>query len=384
MIEGPTEPRPLHIITGLGTGGAEMMLYNLFAARPSLVGQGVVSLTDKGTIGPRMERIGVPVRALGMPAGLRAAATLGRVRKVLGKADADVHVAWLYHANFAVSLMAPRRNRVPVVWNVLNCLDGVSVEKRLTAAIVGWSRRLSERADIIVYNSDLSRRQHEAFGFAAARSRVIPNGFDTARFKPDAEVRARVRHELGIAEDQVAVMSAARFHPLKGHAALFEAAGLVHARHPRAVFVAAGRGVTEANPAVAAMVERSGLGGAVRLLGDRADIPALLAASDMFVQPSVSEAFPNAPGEAMATGLVCVATDVGDTAILLGDTGFLVKPGDPAALAAAVERAITLPPDERHRMGQRARERIVREFPIDGIADRFAQLIRELSAQRTR
>jgi glycosyltransferase involved in cell wall biosynthesis len=98
-------------------------------------------------------------------------------------------------------------------------------------------------------------------------------------------------------------------------------------------------------------------------------------ALDVLVSASAyGEGFPNVIGEAMASGVPCVATDVGDSAVVIGDTGRIVPPKDPAALAAAIEAMLDLPQEELHELGRRARARIEAEFSIGNCLGRYSEL----------
>jgi glycosyltransferase involved in cell wall biosynthesis len=201
---------------------------------------------------------------------------------------------------------------------------------------------------------------------------VIPNGFDLARFQPDALARVAVRAELGVADDVPLVGLIGRFDPQKNHAGFFEATGYLHRRLPMVHFVLAGKGIDEGNRALMRMVEAAGVCHVTHLLGLRSDIPRLMAALDVLASSSsYGEAFPNVLGEAMASGVPCVVTDVGDSAYIVGDTGQVVLPGDMAGLAAAMEDVLTLPPAEKAALGERARARVAEHFEIGRVVRQY-------------
>jgi glycosyltransferase involved in cell wall biosynthesis len=117
------------------------------------------------------------------------------------------------------------------------------------------------------------------------------------------------------------------------------------------------------------------------LLGERDDIPQLFAALDLLALASCSEGFPNVLGEAMACGVPCVTTDVGDAARIVGDTGFVAPGGNDPAFAAALDRALSVSPSERKELGARARARIIETYSIDVVAERYAGLYHEVLAR---
>jgi len=176
----------------------------------------------------------------------------------------------------------------------------------------------------------------------------------------------------------------ARLHPMKDHDGFLLAAARFRQEWPNAVFVLAGEGVVRENARIAERVRNLGLEEHVRLCGRREDVAALDAALDIGTLSSAwGEAFPNSIGEAMACGVPCVATDVGDTREIIGDTGEVVAPGDPEALCAAWLRLARLADGDRRALGERARRRIVERYGLPAVTARYAELYRELGGKRS-
>jgi glycosyltransferase involved in cell wall biosynthesis len=277
----------------------------------------------------------------------------------------------MYHGDLA-TLAAPAGTRR--VWAIRQSLADWGTTPARTRWVVRACARASNRADVLLYNARVALDDHARLGFPRERARVIPNGFDTARFRPDAQARRRVRESLGVPADAALIACVARWHPVKGHDLLFPAFAAAAAVRPRARLVLAGRGAIDAVVGAAALAD--GVADRVTALGEVDDVPALLAACDVAVSPSRGEAFPNAVGEAMACALPVVATAAGDTASLLGDTGRLVPVGDVAALSRALGEILDLDAPARVELGARARARIERDFSLDASADRHAALLR--------
>lgn len=209
---------------------------------------------------------------------------------------------------------------------------------------------------------------------------VVPNGFDLARFKPDAGARRAVRAELGVGDDTPLVGLIGRFDLQKNHAGFFEAAGGLHRRLPAVHFVLAGKGIDGGNRDLMRMVEAAGVRHVTRLIGLRSDIPRLMAALDVLASSSsYGEAFPNVLGEAMACGVPCAVTDVGDSAYIVSDTGRVIRSGDMAGLAGALEELLGLPPAERTVLGERARVRVAEHFEIGQVVKRYEAFYEELA-----
>ena len=364
-----------HVITGLEVGGAELALCGLLEALREPENT-VVVLRGESPLSERVAGL-APLSHLGMNPGRAMPGDVLRLRDVLRRSRPDVIHAWMYHANLATSL-AMTGLRTPVIWGIHHSLSDLASEKRKTRVVIRANAWLSRSPTRIRYVSALAAKQHAQFGFSARRALVIPNGYDTDRLKPDPAARARVRRELDIGAGTLVIGMIARVHPTKDHGNFLEAAARFLPDHPGTVFVLVGEGASTDNPPLLASIERLGLRAHVRLCGKRADIPALDAAFDIATLSSRGEAFPNAIAEAMACGTPCVATDVGDAALIIGDTGVVVPPRDAAALCRGWTQLADLAPSERQALGSRARARIVECFARRAIAHRFVELYREL------
>jgi glycosyltransferase involved in cell wall biosynthesis len=369
----------LHVITGLGTGGAESMLLKLvWALRPPDVLSEVVSLSGGGPTGEKLLAAGVPVRELGMGRGRAGPGDVARLAMWTRAARPDVVQTWMYHADL-VGGLAARLARVPVVWGIRQG----SLDPRFnrwstlgTAALCASLSRILP-ARIVVCSKNASDA-HGEFGYSRDRMVVIPNGFDLSYLRPDLQARQSMREELGFPDSVLLVGLAARFDPQKDHRTFLRAAGRVHARHPEARFVLCGDGIDSGNSTVRGWVEEVGLGNACQLLGRREDVPRFFAALDVAVSSSSGEGFPNVVGEAMACGVPCVVTDVGDSAFLVGVTGLVVPPRDPEGLANAISVLLRDGAAGRRARGMAARERIEREFALPVVAARYRRLYEEV------
>jgi len=221
---------------------------------------------------------------------------------------------------------------------------------------------------------------HKKLSYAAEKVEVIPNGFDLERVKPDATARVSVREELGIPVDALVIGIAARFHPHKDHRNFVRAAAQLHKQIPEIQFLLCGLDITWQNSQLVGWIEAAGVRDCCHLLGLRRDIPRLFAGMDIATTASRSEAFPIAIGEAMACGTPCVVTDVGDSAMIVDQTGIVVAPGDPDALAEAWRKLIEAGPEVRCRLGMAARRRVQHHFALPAIVDRYQAIYAQLAA----
>jgi glycosyltransferase involved in cell wall biosynthesis len=376
--------RVLHLITGLSVGGAEMMLYRLLSrTNRELFDPAVISLLPDGTLQECIEKLGVPVRSMGMRSGLLA--PHAALRLATRRAQADLIQGWMYHGNLAAqSAGVFRKRRTAVIWNIRQSLHSLDAEKRSTVLCIRAGAQLSHLPRRIVYNSHTSAEHHEAIGYSTKGRTVIPNGFDCERLRPDGQARATVRGELGLSGKTPLIGLVARYHPVKDHATFLAAASILARRDPEPHFVMAGRGVNASNGELVSRVAELGLGGRVHLLGERSDTARLNAALDVASLSSLSEAFPNVVGEAMACGVPCVVTDVGDSAQIVGETGIVVPPRDPHALAEGWLRILGMGSQDRRALGAKARRRILDRHSLDRVVGEYeAMYVRILSEMKS-
>jgi glycosyltransferase involved in cell wall biosynthesis len=236
----------------------------------------------------------------------------------------------------------------------------------LSRLCYGLERRLSPRADLIVANSHAGMAHAASLGYARERMRVVHNGIDTERFRPDPEARERVRRELAVPDGHRLVGLAGRIDPMKDHATFLRAAALLARERPDTRFACVGNGPARQLCDLVRLEVELGLAGRVAWTGDRDDMPAVYNSFDLLVSSSCyGEGFSNALGEAMACGTPCAATDVGDSALVLGPTGPIVPPSDPDALARAMAQALDRLDSKGDAPGLAARARIEAEFTVD-------------------
>lgn len=378
--------RVTHVIDGLSVGGAEVMLANLLRRSDrSRFESEVISLTGIGPVGEAIRDTGVPVRSLGLEPSPRKALAVLRLPSMVRASRPDLVQTWLYHADLLGGLSTRLvARRVPLVWGVHRSDLDAGWTKRRIAIAAQLCARISGRVPtrIVCCSTDAASR-HIELGYDPRRIVVIPNGFDLDAYRPDASARGSVRDELGIPAEALLVGMIARLDPQKDHATLLEAAELVARRVPDAHFILCGLGVHASNPPFAALAHRHpGLAPRLHAVGLRRDIPRIDAALDVAVLSSIGgEAFPLAIGEAMASGVPCVVTDVGDAPELVGDTGLVVPRNNPTALAAAVADLLTLPVEQRRAKGAAARLRIQQRYELDHVVARYEALYADLAGR---
>ena len=358
-----------------------MMLFKLLSASRDSLQSLVVSLKDQGTIGPSITNLGVPVECLHLRPSLPNPARFLSLVSLMREFRPQLVQGWMPHGNLAASLaQVASRIDAPVIWNVRMSLDAVDGEKTSTLGLIRLGALFSRHPTKIIYNSFTGAKQHESHGYRATQSVVISNGFDCDLFRPDENAHNRVCQQLGLESKAALIGLVARFHPSKDHFGFLRAASLVSATHPESRFLLVGKGLAETERELATLISQLHLTGRVFLLGERTDTPQLTAGLDIACSSSAYEGFSNSIGEAMACGVPCVVTDVGDSAHLVVDTGLIVPARNPEALAHAIGQLIDAGPAKRKELGTTARRRIESEFSLPEIARRYEDLYRECLA----
>jgi glycosyltransferase involved in cell wall biosynthesis len=363
-VKGPV----LLLTTNLARGGAETQVALLAEA---LRGRGwrveVASMVEPSAFREDLTAAGIPVHSLGMRPGAVNVGGAGRLAALLRRVRPAVLHSHMFHAN----VLARLARLVFPIPKVIGTLHSIAESGHGSEDATGRDRvyRMTDRlADVTVAVSNAVAERHAVSG-AVSRERltVIPNGVDVEKFRPDAEARGRMRAELGIA-DEFVWLAAGRLIWKKDYPTLLAAME----RLPGGVLHIAGSGPLEGELRARAKT----LGGRVRFLGAREDLPALMNAADGLALSSVVEGMPMVLLEAAASGLPCVATRAGgaEEVVADGETGYLVSCGDSEALAEAMARLAGLRAESRQAMGRAARERALAKFDIRRIAEEWEAL----------
>ena len=375
--------RLLCITTSLVVGGAQMMLYKLLAGMDrTRFDPEVISLINIGPMGKKIESLGIRVRSLGMHPGIPNPVALLRLIYWLRQSRPDVIQTWMYHADLLGGIAAKLAGGIPTAWGIRHSNFSDQGSRRLTIYTMKTCAQMSRWLPArIVCCSEASQQVHTALGYAPDKTVVIPNGFDLQAFKPDSAARQSVRAELEIPTDAPVIGLVGRFDPQKDHRNFVHAAGELQRTRPDVHFVLCGDDITWENPKLTAWIEETGIRKQFRLIGMRHDMPRLTAAFDIAASSSsFGEGFPNVIGEAMACGVPCAVTDVGDSALIVGQTGRVVPAENPKKLAHAFHELLELGRDGRSRLGTAARCRVQAHFDLPDIVRQYQGLYQELAA----
>jgi glycosyltransferase involved in cell wall biosynthesis len=254
--------------------------------------------------------------------------------------------------------------------------------RRMSSLVLRALVRLSGLPHVVLANSQCGIQVHKELGYSPRRWLYIPNSLDLEEFRPDRRAKGQLRRELRLRPDAHLIGLVARFDPMKDHANFIAAAAMLAADDPSLHFVLAGIDIDRNNREVRRLVESTGLSSRFHLLGQRHDVGRITAAVDIACSSSAfGEGSSNAVAEAMACGVPCVVTDVGDSAFIVQNTGKIVPPRDTQALARACRELLNLSPGKRFELGLAARARVKELFSLHSVVDRYQRLYEQLAPE---
>lgn len=372
-MTGDTRKSILHIITGLGDGGAEAVLYSLIS-KDKTHSHSVISLTGEGKYGSLLRNLGIHVVAMEMSRAHPPLIKFVRLIKLIRTTRPTVVQTWMYHADLLGGLAARLAGQKAIFWGNHNSTINQESTKLSTRLIVRLNAILSRSLPRRVIScSERGAKVHVALGYAAEKMIVVNNGYDLSKFRPNTTERLQVRNEFSVPKDAPFFGCVARDDPYKDHPNLLEAFTILTQSLPAARLILVGSGMTAENSRIAHLINANGLEGRVLLAGRRDDVPRIMNALDVLVLSSSAEAFPNVLSEAMACGTPCASTDVGDSAIIVGATGEVCPPGDSEALARAMYKTLSRSWEDPD-LSSRCRERIVERFSIEKMVKGYARV----------
>jgi glycosyltransferase involved in cell wall biosynthesis len=396
---GSQNLRALHVIANLDIGGAQEVVRSLAPAlRAEGVDVAVATLRD-GPLREPLEEAGIPVTVVGARSRslARDPGAVIELRQLHGALAAvvDQHASTIIQTHllrsldFVVLALRRRRSRPEVAWTFHNAQLDLRADQLpgrrwlLRPKQLGYRmlyRQGSRRAHLVAVSDDVATAIRTRIRPSRGHLHTIPNGVAVERYAHATP--AGLRTELQIPVDGCLVVCVAKMLEQKGHRHLVDAMLAPPLREAPLHVALVGDGPLR--EAIRARARDAGVLGRLHLLGNRSDVPSVLAAADAFVLPSLWEGLPMALLEAMAAGLPVVATSVAGTRQVVEDErhGLLVPPGDPSALAVALNRVVR-DPALRTRLGKAARNHVRAEFSVDAQARRHADLYRVMTGAST-
>jgi glycosyltransferase involved in cell wall biosynthesis len=358
----------LILIRALGAGGAERQVAVLAKAlRAAGHTVSVAVFYGGGEIEADLAGADVPLIDLKKRGRWDNLAFLIRLVRLIRRERPDAIYSWLAVANILTALLCPLFPRIKRVWAI--CASNMDLDRydwliKLTTRIEAW---LSPLAHTLISNSYSGRDYAIQDGFPPAKLKVVPNGIDTHRFQPDRAAGELVRAGWGIRPDERLIGLVGRLDPMKGHPDFLRAVAELHQRQPGLRFVCVGDGPADYRQALHAQATQLGLDDGLIWAGTRTDMPEVYNALDIAVSASLGEGLPNMLGEAMACGVPCVVTRVGDSPWVVGDTGIVVPPENPTALAEALEEMLDRLDQNGPALSQAARRRVEEYLSVDSL-----------------
>jgi glycosyltransferase involved in cell wall biosynthesis len=268
--------------------------------------------------------------------------------------------------------------RKRVVWGIRRTSSDHTKMDRLSLALLRFSIRLSPFVDLIIFNSEAGLLNHAAMGMRSPRMEVIPNGFNVDLFKPDPALGLARREAWGVPEDVPLIGIVGRLDPVKDHPTFLRAAARLSVDFPTARFICIGSGPAAYEARLKALAEELGIAGRVLWPGTSQDMHGAYNALSLLILASTDEGFPNVLGEAMACGVPCVTTRVGDAALLVGEIGRVVEPGDDEAMAGAAEQLLLEEGPKHDERMAAGRKRICETFSSEALARNTGELLNSL------
>ena len=370
----------LFLLRSLNYGGTERQLMTL-ARRLHEKGESVavITLYPHGAFRENLEAAGVQIFSLEKLTRWDVVGFIGRLIGLVRELRPAILHGYLGTSNILTVLLKPLFPGIRIVWGVRASNMDLNQYGWVDRALYRLERALSCFADLIIVNSYSGLDHAVGHGFPRKKMRVIPNGIDTDQFRPDPESGKQFRKDWGIGEKEHLICLVGRLDPMKGHPTFLKAAALLTRERTDVRFLCVGNGPQPYQSWLRSMSEELGLGKRLLWLSSAENMSAIYNAMDVMTSSSsFGEGFSNAIGEAMACGVPCVVTDVGDSKRIVGDFGEVVPPANPSALAQAWSRTLT-PHENEERRRRQIRTRIMEQYGLHALANQTAAALKEIS-----
>tara|TARA_Y100000996_G_scaffold404984_1_gene379648 strand:- start:1102 stop:2235 length:1134 start_codon:yes stop_codon:yes gene_type:complete len=352
----------LHIITGLGDGGAEHTLYKI-CKYDSTNNHIVISLSNRGKYFSLLKKLGIEVYNLNI--NFFSIYKFFYLVKLIGTLKPDIVQTWLVHADFLGSIAARLAGFKNIVWNIRYSKIQFGKAKFTTILILKILAKLSYFIpQLIIIVSKKAKKIYKNEGYDNKKFLFIPNGYDLLNLKPNSFETSNLLDKIKIKNRTPRIGYVARYDPLKDHINLLKALSLIRLKKIGFFCLLVGNNINN-NISLNAEIKKLKLTSCVKLMGPTKNVSKIMKWLDVHVQSSRSEGFPNVIAEAMAVKTPCVVTNVGDSSYIVGNTGWVVPADNSIKLAIAIESAIKeIRTKEWSKRRNRARARIRDKFSI--------------------
>lgn len=350
----------LHIITNFSAlGGAEMMLSRLIKSQPD-VQHHLISLMgiNEELYADTLNEC-CSYRSLKWN-GINTLIVISELRKIIKELNPNIVQGWMYHANVITSLSLLGFKKKPkFFWGIHHSLAAPQEESLSTKIALNLSKILSKHPMGVIYCANSSRIQHINFGFKQKNNIVIPNGVALDKFSINLKIF-----------EPCIIGFAGRYHKAKGYSYLFEV--INELKDYPIFFKIAGQGASLENSAIVEYFNKYQLDqGKVQLLGQVTNMKEFYNSINLFLMTSITEGFPNVLVEAMASGIPCVTTDVGDAKYIVDQYGFVASSGNIQQIKKHILSYLNLNNNEKEKLKKDVRTRVEDNFSIEQVSQQY-------------
>ena len=366
--------RIVHIITGLGDGGAEHTLFKI-CKYDNINKHIVISLKGPGKYFSLLNKSGIKVYCLNIK--FFSMHKIFSLIKLLHVLKPDVVQTWLVHADFLGGIAARLAGIKNIIWNIRYSNFKIGKAKLTTILIIKILAKLSFSIPLsIIINSKKAKKIFTIEGYDRKKLKFIPNGFDLSILKPQKFQKISFKKKIKIKKLLPLIGNVARYDKKKDHLNLLNALSLIREKNINFFCTLVGSNIDKKNFILISEIKRLKLSNNVRLLGQNDNILQVMNGLDVFVQSSsYGEGFPNVVAESMACGTPCIVTDVGDAGLIVGKTGWIVPPNNPNNLAKAIEKALNeMRTKNWNKRRHKARLRIKENFNISKMLQSYNEV----------
>ena len=365
MISRKKNPSILFVVTGLNMGGAERALYNMVACGINEKYDClIITLHSVGFWGAKFQHLGIKVLSFNLSCPSSFVKSTLEIFQEIRTKKFELIQGWMYHGNSTALILKCFVAGCPkLFWSIRQTLYDVNNEKFMTKIVISMNNFFSSRPDAIIYNSSLSKHQHERQGFSDKNSYVIANGFDPKSLSRKIYSTQFKRDELEVVEGDVVIGHVARVHPMKDHSTFINVALKVVKTYSNVKILMVGKGVPNYCSSLIPLEYQNKF----LLFDETEEVYSFMSSMDIFCLSSAwGEGFPNVLAEAMLLEIPCVSTDVGDSERILNGNGFLVPAKDIEAMETAIIKLLKYSKVQRKKIGRKSRENIVENYDLAG------------------
>lgn len=362
----------IFIISGLGTGGAEMMLYKV---TKNLINKNInikciISLSKNVDELVNYKKLNIRIITLNFKNLIFIPFYFLKLVFLLLKYKPDIIHTWMYHADFIGGLAAKITRVKLIIWGI-RVTHSNEYHNNFTKIIIWLCAKFSYFIpNIITSNSNQAVVDHIKCGYCSSIFKVIPNGFDLTKFNH----KINIRNSLSLDNDVVLIAHIARYHPVKNHIGFIEAAKLINFNYPNIHFIMIGQGIDYSNKIVVDKIKEYNLYHRFHLLGLLKNINEIISNFNFLVSTSYLEGFPNIIGEAMANNVICISTNVGDCSEIIDKYGFITQDTTSLSISNSILEAINMTNEEINNMKMNAKARIETKYNINYISNEYLRL----------